>query len=351
MLLMFTAAARRSAWDPLAHDTWIKWDSGHYLTIAARGYEFMSCAELPDYNPAHWCGNAGWFPGYPMVLRLAHDVTGEPMIWVAILTSQGFTLAALMLVWNLFLERRNPVLLALCAFAPGTYYFVAGFPISMAVCFMLIALWASREGRHGVALASGVFAGLTYPSSVWLSGLFAAGLVAARSRGERPPGAAWLVAAGPVLGFAMVLLGHQLALGRWDAFFLTQEKYGHGFINPAAVLWDRSRYIWVWRPGWQIGIQSLVAATIVIASAVMAAVAARRRASVPGQSTLALYGLTYWLIPLATSGVSSYRAEALLMPAVIGLRRLPASLLVLLLLAAGGIWFVMAGQFVEGWLV
>jgi hypothetical protein len=352
MLAGFAWAARDSELPVFAYDTWIKWDSGHYLTIAERGYEFMSCAELEGYNPAHWCGNSGWFPGYPYLLRGLRYLTGAPTMLLEVLVSQAFAFVDLLLVWNLFLGRRQAALLLLAAFAPGTYYFLVGFPMSMAVCFMLLALWAQRERHHFGALLAGVAAGLTYPSGIWLAGVMGGALLVGRRHGQPASPGAWFAAAGPIIGFGVVLLIHHLSVGQWNAFFLTQEKYGHTVNNPLAVLWQRSLYIWVWRPGWQIGLQSLLAASIVISAVMVITAAIRRRADAPGEPALALLGLMFWLIPLVIGGgVSPYRAESLLMPAVAALRRVRWFVLVPLILWAIAIWLVMATQFVQGWLV
>jgi len=37
-------------------------DSGLYLDIARHGYTLFRCTPP---NRGDWCGNAGWFPGYP----------------------------------------------------------------------------------------------------------------------------------------------------------------------------------------------------------------------------------------------------------------------------------------------
>jgi hypothetical protein len=37
-----------SAWEVA---TWGRWDSGHYVSIAEKGYVLVSCAEVPGYPP------------------------------------------------------------------------------------------------------------------------------------------------------------------------------------------------------------------------------------------------------------------------------------------------------------
>jgi len=352
MLAAFAWAAWYSELELLVYDTWIKWDSGHYLTISERGYEFMSCAELPGYNPEHWCGNSGWFPGYPYLVGWLHQMTGQPNILLLVLVSQAFALVALVLLWNLFLDRKHPAVLLLCAFAPGTYYFLVGFPMSMTVCLVLITLWAFRQRHYLTALVAGIITGFTYPSGIWLAGVMAISALTSRWRRQADRRADWTAVLGPVAGFGLVLLLHHVTVGHWNAFLLTQEKYGHTLSNPFGVLWQRSLYIWVWKPGWQIGLQSLLAAALAVTTAVLVALRLRRRTDEAGDVTLATHGLVYWLMPLLMGGgVSPYRAESLIVPAVTVLRRARWYVLVPLLMWAIAIWLVMATQFVQGWLV
>jgi len=352
MLSAFVWAAHSSEWEVFIYDTWIKWDSGHYLTISERGYEFMSCALLPGYNPEHWCGNSGWFPGYPYLVGGLHDLTGQPNILLLILVSQAFALADLLIIWNLFLGRKNPAVLLLSTFAPGTYYFLVGFPMSMTVCFLLLTLWAFRQRRYAVAFGAGTVAGFTYPSGIWMAGVLAVSAAVDQWRARTSGRSAWLTVFGPIVGFGLVLLLHHLTVGHWNAFLLTQEKYGHVLSNPFSILWQRSLYIWVWKPGWQIGLQSLLAAALAITAGAVVVLAARRKSDDPGDVALAAHGLVYWLMPLVMGGgVSPYRAESLIVPAVAALRRARWFVLLPLVGWAIAIWLVMASQFVQGWLV
>jgi hypothetical protein len=242
--------------------------------------------------------------------------------------------------------------LLLCAFAPGTYYFLVIFPMSMTMCFMLVALWAQRQHDHVVTLLAGTLVGFTYPSGLWLTGALASALMIEHWRGRRPHPLEWLAVAGPAIGFGLVLVDHQLSMGAWNAFFLTQEKYQHGIHNPLAVLRDRFAYLWTWKPGWQTAIQSLMAAVVVVAGAVSTVRALGRREEQSGDVALASHGLIYWLLPLILGGgLSSYRAESLLVPAVAGLQRIHRVALVVLLVSSIAIWMIMATEFARGRIV
>ena len=51
-----------------------QYDAGHYLYIAETGYECFKCFEKfgGNWNKNEWCGNAGWFPGYPFTIKLVN---------------------------------------------------------------------------------------------------------------------------------------------------------------------------------------------------------------------------------------------------------------------------------------
>jgi hypothetical protein len=352
MAAAYAVAVRASGATFFAIDAWFKWDGGHYFTIAFTGYELMDCAGIPGFHPGQWCGNSAWFPGYPYLARGVHLLTGVDTKLVLLIVSQVFAVLSLTLVWNVFLSRRNWPLLLLCAFAPGTYYFLVIFPMSMAMCFMLVTLWAQRQQDYVLALLAGTVAGFTYPSGIWLAGVLASGLLFEHWRGRRPPPRAWLAVAGPVVGFGLVLLEHHLTLGVWNAFFLTEEKYKLGINNPVAVLRERLAPIWGWNPGWQSGVQSLTAAVLVLIGTASTARVVLHRREQPGDVAHAVHGLTYWVLPLVIGGgLSLFRSESLLVPAVTGLQRIPRFAVVVLLLVAVTIWIIMATEFARGRLI
>ena len=352
MFAAYAVAVRAADSTFFAIDTWFKWDSGHYFDIAHKGYELMDCAGIPPHHPGQWCGNSAWFPGYPYVVRGVHLLTSLDTKLVALIVSQFFAVLSLTLVWNLFLSRRNVPLLLLCAFAPGTYYFLFIFPMSMAMCFMLVTLWAQRQQDYLLAFLAGTVAGLTNPSGMWLAGGLASGLLFEYWRGRRPPLRAWLPVAGPVLGFCLVLLEHQLVLGVWNAFFLSEEKYQLGINNPLSALYQRLALVWGLEQGWQAACQSLIAAVLVLVGTAYVARAVWRRKEQPGDVTLAVHGLIYWALPLVIGGgLSVFRSESLLVPAVTNLQRVSRVAVVILLLAAITIWIMMATEFARGRLV
>ncbi len=351
MNAVFETVAWRLGEPVLRDETRIKWDSGHYLSIADRGYELFSCREVAGQDPTQWCGNAGWFPGYPYLVRALHRLTSRHPPRLAVLVSEVLTLVDLALIWNLWLSGRGVLVLLLCAFAPGTYYFIVAFPMSMTVCCTLVALWAAREEHPWLGLTAGAGAGFTYPAGLWLA-MVVAGALAVRRMRRPVPAMAWIPAFGPVLGFAAVLALQAAVIGRWDAFFMIQAKYGHALHNPAAVWWERMQLIWQSVLEWQTGAQSALATCVAVTVAVGAALRSRQGRGRPGDGLLAAYGLVYWLIPLILGGtLSPYRAESLLAPSVAAMPRSRWPVTLALLAVFLGVWIVMAARFIQGSLV
>ena len=91
-------AAVSSGYSPWVSRSWIRWDSGHYLKIAQSGYELVSCKGIGYASSNDWCGNAGWFPGYPALIRVFARVFGH-VEWIAV---------ALPPVFLFLMEKRTP---------------------------------------------------------------------------------------------------------------------------------------------------------------------------------------------------------------------------------------------------
>ncbi|MFL5389328.1 MAG: hypothetical protein ACJ79C_11415, partial [Myxococcales bacterium] len=127
--LLLAAAARAGGYPPFAPGLFRRWDSGQYLSIAARGYDLVECARI-GYAPEGWCGNAGWMPGYPALIAAAVRVGATPLV-AGVAISAGFEIALLVVLWNGLFERKSFFALLACALAPGAISFHAVFPISL----------------------------------------------------------------------------------------------------------------------------------------------------------------------------------------------------------------------------
>jgi hypothetical protein len=403
---------------------WGRWDTGQYLGIARKGYTATwQCSphSLPPHAPPgpHLCGNAGWFPGYPAGIRLLSEVAGISLPVAALLLSWACWYVALLLMWRLLADSRSRptrwLCLLLAAFFPGQIYFAALFPISLCVAGMLACLYAaSRETRPllsgGLALLAGAVVAYSYITPVALApALTITALLAVRGRRRLQMLAG---AAGILAGFGAVLLTMQLAVGTWNAYFLSTAKFGVGVHSPLETLVDHLHPIWQQPPAgrevltvtaWQtlltVGLLTLATVTTV-GRAVLASRRARsagpegidtsRGAAIasgeggsagdpgrvavaqpvtlrtryvgwyaalsarisPGDLLFLLASGGVWLVPYIAGGrVSSYRSEAFVVLAVPLLRRLPAWLLLPLVAAAAFVSWRLSPYFFDSTLV
>ena len=188
-----------------------------------------------------WCGNAGWFPGYPLLMgfvgRLGIGIApaGLVLAWL-------FTLGTLVLLWGTFLQRRLEsgavAALVYAAFAPGMVFGYGMYPLSMLAFCTVVYLWLVSRERWGWAGLAGAVVVLVYPVGLAAPAAVAVYLMVAY-RAAPPPIRirALVLAVGPaVISIGLYLLQLQLAVGHWNAYFLRQELYGHQLREPFASL-------------------------------------------------------------------------------------------------------------------
>ncbi|HEX8099224.1 MAG TPA: hypothetical protein VF660_03370 [Actinomycetota bacterium] len=316
---------------------WVKWDASYYLSIARRGYTFFSCGvdrHLADMYGAHqWCGNAGWFPGYPAMVRVVEQL-GLSGPTAGVLVSTIFQLAILVFVWNAFLISRSSfdrvlgVLLA--AFFFGSVYYRAVFPIAMTAFFILLSLWYLNRERWVPAGLAGFAAAFCYPTGFVLAGVQGAWILWHGSRTRwKQRGYRLLATSGlTVAGLGAVMVFQKATTGVWGAFFKVQARYGYGgFHNPLHKL------VKTVRPVFSGGLsvreasnwQTLVVAVFMVSLLASVGLRLRRGEHVEKIEQLALItALAFWLFPLIVGQqVHLYRAEALLLPAVLAFHRVP----------------------------
>jgi hypothetical protein len=355
---MLGVAASAMGSGPLDPKVLARWDSGHYLGIAVAGHEFFSCAHLPGYNPQHWCGNTGWFPAYPWMIRLI-SLAGLQPVAAGALLSALFHLGTLVLLWNKFLDavwsRGSLLCLLLAGFFPGQVYHHAVFPVSTFTFCALLALHYLCEQRALAAGLAGAAAAFTYSTGLVLAPVALLGVLLTGSRrpwrGRLP---ILLVAPGlTALGFTAVLVVHQLAVGDWTAFFKVQAKYGHGLHNPLATFASHLGPLIHSPRQWAKDVpalQTCFVAGFVVALAV--AIALRRRCVAPQDALLVVFMLAFWSFPLVVgAAVSPYRAESLLLPSAVLSRHLPAPAQAVLTAAAVILACPMVLLFYRGMLV
>lgn len=332
--VMLSLIAKDAGFPPLRGDTWGRWDTAHYSSIAERGYEFFSCSKmgLPGYDPKTWCGNAAWLPGYPLLMRWFAK-TGLSIVDAGALVSAVLCLATLVLIWNLFLKSRftlkNLLVLGLAAFFPGHVYDHAVFPISLLTVCALLSLHCYIERRFVAAGLFGAAAAFSYSSGLFLGAVLGVHwLFADRSSSLRERARALLAPAGVAFGFIAMLLYQFSEVHKWKAYFLVQVKYEYAFRMPFVAwhaAWDKAVGEWPTIGG--PSQQTLLVAVLCIS--VLVVVLGHVRELERADAVLIWFMLFYWLVPLMMGGqLSIYRAEATILPAIALFRRLPTWLLI-----------------------
>lgn len=330
--------------------TWARWDTGHYVDIAEDGYTVGPCVDVANRRPTDLCGTTGWFPALPYLMRAAGVIGVAAKTagrWIALAAFAG-TLAVL---WRGFLAQRprpqGLAAMALAAVFPGAVYYGAIFPTSLATLSTVGCLALVERRRWAAAGLCGALAAAAYPSGLLVVVVAVVPLVS-RDLGpwrERLRAAAWLVGP-PMAAYGLVLLELQRTVGAWDAWFRVQVGYRHDPAWPWATVADQVRTLGAdGAPGW-IGLQTLLVAALVLAAGVAAArhwpdLGLGERAAVPLVAVL-------WLSPLALGGtLSLYRAEALVLPAVILVARLRVGWIVAAVVVAAPTAHMMARLFVD----
>jgi hypothetical protein len=332
-------------------ETWARWDSIQYLGIAHDGYDLSHCTTT--YTPADWCGDAGWFPAYPWLVH-ALRVVGLPLRGTAVAVSWFFAAATLVLLWNTFFRRRLDAAalgaLVYAAWAPGQVYDYAVFPLSMLAFFTVASLWFLHRGRYAAAGLSGAVAALTYPLGVLLIPVSVLWLLTRRgspwrARLRRIASAGGLAS----LGVLALLIDQRIETGRWNAYFLVQDKYHHNLQNPIAATRDSLRPLvhgspleLVKAPAFQT---ALVSAALL---AVLVHVLVHWRSLDRSDGLLITWALATWALPLSQAAVSIQRSQAALLPLAILLRRLPRPLAFALTAVAVPVAVAMEKLFLEG---
>lgn len=316
-------AAERAGVGATDADSYVRWDSGLYLSIADRGYEFEHCHEpLPvGTTTEDWCGNAAWLPGYPWVMSGLGRL-GLELADAGVLVARACHLGMLAALWIGFLRdrARAPAVLALAIAAafPAFIYQDAVFPISMTVLSIVVSLALLSRGRFLLGGLAGAVAAFSYSTGVLLAVAGAAAILALPSLRDRSARlrAAVVYCAPIVAAWSLVLLVFEWSVGRWDAWFLTQQHYNYEAEFFVTGLWDRL-YEFTQETATPRAalVQTALVAALVLAG--VGAVILRWRDRDNRDVTVAAFALVFWVGPLSLGGYGALpRAEALLVPVV-----------------------------------
>ena len=293
--VVMALAARSVGLSVWSTSTWGRWDSGLYLSIAREGYIFERCVDVANRGPDDWCGNSGWFPAYPWMMRfgswlgVGYDTFGRIVSLVAMV-------GAWSVLWFGFLRRRPLVVgvlgMAIAATFPASVYYGAIFPVSSMLVAVLLALWCLDRRRWLLAGVCGGVAAMTYTSGVLVGAIAVVPLLAPSVGDLRARVRATLAVGGPVaVGYLAVLANFQREVGAWNAALETQASYNLSPTSPLTTL--RRQFATMGNdalPG-AIGAQTAIVLAMVVAAAwvvvqipartVVRRVGCRRRVRVP----------------------------------------------------------------------
>lgn len=224
------------------------WDISHYLTIAQSGYEVHPCDPAVDYPVGRYCGNVGWFPAWPLAVKILS--LGQAGIGIRVLP-YVFALIGFILFYNVLRSlagfRAAVVGTAAMASLPGAFYFLTGFPYSFMLTLFSLYLYylyrAEARGRRYILPLIAVLISLCYPSA-FLTAIIPFIFVIREylSGGEkRSIGSAAGKLAYYIIPFALgpFLLSLYFYL-KFDDFLLIlhfQEKYARQWNFPLTVIW------------------------------------------------------------------------------------------------------------------
>jgi len=215
-------------------------DSGWYRLIAEHGYNTHIAAFGSPFP---------FFPLYPGLMRLGHDVTGLNVDVVGVIITW---IAAAACAWALFEigrlvrdARTGVIFAALWALLPSAVIEGASYADTLAICLSAWALYALLRRWWIAAGILAFFAGLTRPTAnalvatVCLAALIELTKRRGHERDDAPGGAAWrpwFALVVPPLGMIGYLAYVAHRMGSLTGYLKAQKQWGTGFSNVQFVL-------------------------------------------------------------------------------------------------------------------
>jgi len=307
-----------SYFDP---NTWVRWDSGIYLFIAEHGYVMMPCEEGHGFplKDAVNCGNAAWFPGY------AYLAKGLSFLFPSIASAANFLAKAFYLL-TLFLfcriaklnefNKENILNLSIAACCFGFIYYMAAFPISCMLFFILLGFYLFLNQKYLLAAVCCFILAVTYSTGF----LFAFVLATTYFLEHRKEISflnifrlgLFLGAGG--LGVLSVFYIFYIQVDDFFAFFKIQENYGNGAHNPLFNMIEKFQAFAIKR-----GIRNLIQVQSLIVIIGYGLISYRffklKWHQKPMYLLTYVYLSYYFWLPWTIGGhLSMYRAESLLLP-------------------------------------
>lgn len=333
-------------------DLWVRWDSGHYIAIAQHGYEAFPCwTKFRAYglNSEALCGNCGWMPGFPMLIRLFQGLGMDAAIaaqWIV----NGTFLLFLSFLWKHVFRpagTQGVLMLFLTACWPGAVYYQAAFPIALFVLMVGMCLTYLQQGRWKYAALCAAGASLAY-STGFLLGAVMVPYIAYRYRHSmRDVLRFMLIPAASMFSFVLVLCYQWWQTGVFGAFFKTQSKYGHGLNSPLKILgfiWKRA----LEHPEPEVRFTDWLTLCITAGLLLFLIWYFLKTENTELKLLMGAYVLGFWFLPLSMSQhLAFYRQAAALAPLILFMQALPRQTIAVVLIACMAINPILARFFLQ----
>ena len=223
--------------DLLNLNEYCRWDSGLYLGIAERGY-WIEYKWSDYYNTYVYEGFCGWYYLYPMLIKGLSLVVGIDLKLSGIIVSFVFTFMLICISLELINEYKNKYLLLIClVIFPGWTWLFSVFPMSMTLFFLVANIYYLHRGRYFASGFFGFLASASYSTAFLICGVDLIYIIYTEIFEKTFEWKTLMknIFLTPVISFLGFVSFHVilfLKTGYWNAFFLTQKKYGHGLHNP-----------------------------------------------------------------------------------------------------------------------
>jgi hypothetical protein len=309
VLQLATIAWMLPAGDASVRSRLLAWDAGWFVRVARDGYPRGTVTELTESGEG---GRLAFFPGYPLLVRLLHEVSGLDFESAALVGSWIAAAVAAVLLFALarrLYDTRVATVLTVLFFAqPMSVVLSMGYSEGLFVAFVAGALLAAHRRSWLSAGLLGLAAALTRPTGAALAAALAVAalMVVRERRADRWRAVAAAVPA--LLAMPAYLWWVGRRTGTWHAWFDIQTAgWGTTFDFGAGAL----RFVLeALRTG--DGWVQLSVALLLIAAVVAAVAAVARRVWPP----LLVYGLIVLTLVLGQSGFYHSKPR-LLVPALV----------------------------------
>ena len=339
-------------------ENWAKWDSYHYISIATNGYQTYPCSEGNDFadTPEAICGNAAWFPAYPLFIRGLNLIYSNPFLWGSIL-SKLFHWSCLFFVVKILklneINKKSILLLFIAASSFGYIYYHAVFPMSLLLVSVFVSFYAYLNKKWWLLFPTTFIAAMTYPTGPLLAHVLAFTILIGHQNSWRwRLSHALIPLSGGGLGLISAFLVIHMEAGSWEAFFDVQSNYRSGASHNTLVNFLSPFKGLAIKRGLRnlIQIQSIL---VIVGYFILSWQFFKRKWHQHQLYLLSYIYVSFYFLFIWTVGgnLSMYRGESLLLPFVFLLKELPLKYLLRLLLLLFLLGATLSYYYFEGSLI